>query len=259
MKEHLSDMNSKGYAFLGVQIKDEDIDWFAKDILSKKKQEVSRFGKEACVENGYFDIAKCLYNQEEKYEELLCSDWLNESVNNLVGENAIIYDVFGLTNLDQDNAQHRRNEWHRDQMFLGGIRASVLYFVPLVDFTEENGPTEVLSGSHWERDVPSDEECDSRSEKIFAKRGEVFVVDSSLVHRAGFNKSGSPRPALLIRYQLPFLIRQINLSRHYEKIKNELPDLLVQRFGFGLEFDDLESSVFSERPKNIYNVKYYES
>ena len=37
MKDCLLDMNSKGYAFLGTQIKDEDVDWFAKDIFSKKK------------------------------------------------------------------------------------------------------------------------------------------------------------------------------------------------------------------------------
>lgn len=256
MKNYVKEMNSKGYANLGVKINDEDLEWFAKDILDKKQKEISFFGQKVCADKAYLDIAKCLYNGEEQYNKILCSDWLNDSVNELIGENAIIYDVFGLTNIDQKNNQHRRNEWHRDQMYLGGIRASVLYFIPLVDFTEHNGPTEVLPGSHLIKDMP--QEKDFSCEKIFAKKGEVFVVDSSVVHRAGHNRSNNPRPALLIRYQLPFLIRQINLSKNYEKIKNKLPKLLIQRFGFGLEFDNLEESILRDRPKKIYNVKYYE-
>ena len=258
MKNYIKEMNTKGYANLEIKIDNEDLDWFAEDIFNKKQKEIDHFGRNICFDKAYLDISKCLYNGEKQYEKILCSDWINESVDELIGKNAIIYDVFGLINIDQKNTKHRRNEWHRDQMYLGGIRASVLYFIPLVDFTENNGPTEIVAGSHLLKNMPPEEECNLNHEKILAKKGEVFVVDSSIVHRAGENKSNLPRPALLIRYQLPFLIRQINLSNHYKKNKNQLPELLIKRFGFGLEFDNLEESILKDRPKNIYEVNYYE-
>jgi len=251
-------MNYIGYSKLDVKISDDLVDWISKDILEKKKKEISFFGEDVCNQKAYFDIVKCLYDGESEYNEILCSDWLNNSVNELIGNNAIIYDVFGLINIDQKNNSHKRNEWHRDQMYLGGIRSSILYFIPLVDFSEDIGPTEVVPGSHLWSEIPKDNFCDNYYEKIIVKKGEVFVVDAALIHRAGLNILNKERPTLLIRYQLPFLIRQINLARYYEKIKDSIPQVLMKRFGFGLEFDNVIESITKKRPfENIYEVKKY--
>lgn len=251
-------MSSQGYCKLNVKIPNYVVDWFANDIDKKKQNEIKLYGEKLCNQEAYMDIVKCLYQGEKQYEELLCSKWLNDSVNELVGENAVIYDVFGLVNTDQKNNKHRRNEWHRDQLCLGGIRASVLYFIPLVDFVENLGPTQVVPGSHLNKDIPSEEECEKLSKKIYAKKGEVFAVDASLVHKAGINTTKNKRPLLLIRYQLPFLKRHIDLCNVYKNLK--LNNLLKQRFGFNYsEFtgvlDSLENTN-KKNPKEQYKVKY---
>lgn len=76
----------------------------------------------------------------------------------------------------------------------------------LDDFTEDNGATEVIPGSHlW----GPEQRPDSRDAvKVVMPAGSVVVFAGNLVHRGGANVSESTRLAITPQYCLPFL-RQI--------------------------------------------------
>ena len=76
-------------------------------------------------------------------------------------------------------------------------------FVPLVDLTEENGPTEFAIGSHklgHEYNEEEEEEVDgtSRVTSILAKAGDAILFDYRLWHRGLPNSSDTDRPMLYL-------------------------------------------------------------
>ncbi|MDE0218869.1 MAG: phytanoyl-CoA dioxygenase family protein [Spirochaetaceae bacterium] len=112
---------------------------------------------------------------------------------------------------------NERSQWHADWPFnqknAGHIPApypdAVCHLTTLwmlTDFTEENGGTLIVSGSHRSSDNPSGgvevppfepyptEVC------VTGRPGSVVVCDSRLWHAAGANRSTAPRVGLAVRY-----------------------------------------------------------
>lgn len=78
----------------------------------------------------------------------------------------------------------------------------------LDDFTQENGATEIIPGSHaWGPDE-SPEPKDPRSYKALMSAGSVLVWQGSLFHRGGANRTDRTRLGVTIQYCQPWL-RQI--------------------------------------------------
>jgi ectoine hydroxylase-related dioxygenase (phytanoyl-CoA dioxygenase family) len=79
-------------------------------------------------------------------------------------------------------------------------------FIPLVDLTRENGPTEFVPRSHvsWGAAEPSIVPC--------LKAGSYLVFDYRLRHRGLGNRSLAPRPLLYLTYAKPFFADLTNFS-----------------------------------------------
>jgi ectoine hydroxylase-related dioxygenase (phytanoyl-CoA dioxygenase family) len=101
--------------------------------------------------------------------------------------------------------------WHTDDGYVRTPRPRPMMGVSAIwaldDFTESNGATEVLPGSHlWEQaSAPSD---DPRATKIVMRAGSVVLFAGTLIHRGGANRSTTTRLAITPQYCEPW-IRQI--------------------------------------------------
>lgn len=251
------EMNRLGWCKIEHSISKDDIEYFKKDFLSSKKTECDKYGKEFLIEKNYLDILKCNFKFEKNYIELIECDWLNQIVDCLLNQNAVLYDFFGLLNPNYKEFSNKRNKFHRDQAYLGGMRASILVIIPLVDFNEEIGPTEIVPSSHVFKNKPSEKFMEDHSIKLIAKEGEVFVVDASLWHRGGDNLTDGLRPTIIIRYQLPFLKRPVDLTKFYEKEIDSASLILKKRLGVNcVEGSTLEDCVFDPTFKmGQYNME----
>lgn len=97
--------------------------------------------------------------------------------------------------------------WHADDMFYPIPRPRTQLAVStiwaLTDFTEENGATEIIPGSHrWTAD-----QFDEAAPRVAAvmPAGSVVVFDGALWHRGGANRSTATRLALSPQYCQPWL------------------------------------------------------
>ncbi|GMH66233.1 hypothetical protein TrST_g11471 [Triparma strigata] len=82
--------------------------------------------------------------------------------------------------------------WHKDNR---GRGLSII--VPLVDFTAENGGTQLLLGSH-ESSCPVG--SDQGAKVVIAPAGSVVAYDSRTIHRGLGNDTKKGRPALIFCY-----------------------------------------------------------
>jgi ectoine hydroxylase-related dioxygenase (phytanoyl-CoA dioxygenase family) len=78
----------------------------------------------------------------------------------------------------------------------------------LDDFTEENGATRVIPGSHLSGPHPDDAEQTSYPAEM--PRGSMVVYLGSTLHGGGANRSDKPRRALVNTYALGWLRQEEN-------------------------------------------------
>jgi len=108
------------------------------------------------------------------------------------------------------------------------------------DFTEENGATHVVPGSHkWSFNRQARRE---ESVQAVMKAGSVLLYNGTVIHSGGENRAATPRTALNITYSLAWLRQEENqylscppeIARNFDQ---ELTDLIGYSFGnFSLGF-----------------------
>lgn len=81
---------------------------------------------------------------------------------------------------------------------------------PLVDVTEENGPFEVARATHLlskEEGLRLIEEGGARLEPLLLRAGDVMIRDVRGLHRGTPNRTGEPRPMVVVGYSRRWLFR----------------------------------------------------
>ncbi len=126
---------------------------------------------------------------------------------------------------------------HRDQWafdffpFPKGYEAQCNTIWALSDFTEENGATRVIPGSHRFDDGLKFQPSDTEPAEMSA--GSVLVYTGSIYHGGGANRSDATRYGLNITYARSWLRQEENqyLSVPHE-IARELPEKLLRLIGY---------------------------
>lgn len=87
--------------------------------------------------------------------------------------------------------------------------------VALDDFTEENGATYFLPGSHLSLEVPGEEEFFSKAVRALPRAGEAIVFNARTFHYGGVNTTGAARHAITL-----------NACRNWMKQRFDYPRML---------------------------------
>ena len=103
----------------------------------------------------------------------------------------------------------------------------------LDDFTEENGGTGYMPGSHLKGCEPPkawNEEWPADAQILTGERGGALVFHGALWHTARPNRSDKARSALLGMYTRPFFLTQEDMLAQLQKVENP-SELLRQLMG----------------------------
>jgi ectoine hydroxylase-related dioxygenase (phytanoyl-CoA dioxygenase family) len=148
---------------------------------------------------------------------------------------------------------------HRDQWafdffpFPKGHEVQCNTLWALSDFTEENGATRVIPGSHRYDDKLQFQEADTEPAEMEA--GSVLLYTGALYHGGGANRSSAVRYGLNITYAVSWLRQEENqyLSVPRE-VARELPEPLLRLMGYARGayalgyIDDLRDPIEAIRP-----------
>jgi len=86
------------------------------------------------------------------------------------------------------------SEYHRDlRFFTGEVPMMFNMIIMLDDFTEENGATWVIPGSHLSKISTT-----RAPVQVTGNAGDILLFNSNLLHKAGFNTTDRPRRAIAI-------------------------------------------------------------
>ena len=184
---------------------------------------------------------------------LLLSEQLNPYLESYFAGKYILNSFGG--NINQKNIISYANNIHRDiRSFSGDLPLLLNTLVMLDDFTEDNGATYLMSGSHRTAPtLPSESDFHAVAEQAVAKAGSVLVFNSNLWHRAGKNITNKPRRSITPMYCKPFMKQQYDYSRAlgYDNLANA-SDWLKQVVGYNARIPAQLSEWYQPKENRMY-------
>ena len=134
---------------------------------------------------------------------------------------------------------------HRDGAIFEGLALAPLLpahaigvLIPLIPFTQLNGPTRYWPGSHRTNQMLADFEGNLNFIEPEIDTGSCILMDHRLVHSGNPNRSTQLRPLLYCNYSFPWYFDHINFKteahlevddKNYERIPTEYKPLFQRR------------------------------
>ena len=128
-------------------------------------------------------------------------DWIEE---NYFNGKCILNSFTALSNIPGEEGVFHKKV-HRDiRGYSSDVPIMLNMLIMLDDFTEDNGSTLLLPGSHLKLEAPSDNEFKNNAIKSTGVAGDIIIWNSNLFHASGTNNTSSVRRALPITFSLPY-------------------------------------------------------
>lgn len=173
-----------------------------------------------------------LLNRGDEFIRLATHPWALEIVRGALGYHEILLSTL-TANITAPGGDHAIGRLHTDQGFLPEswpyrVITAAAFF--LDDYTEENGATLVVPGSHKLLSAPDRSLAPSAPARLTGRAGSMAVWDGRLHHATGLNRTADQRRrGVIATYNVPFLRGQENWCRTLDPrlldLHPELPGL----------------------------------
>ncbi len=229
----IEELNLRGAAPIGRVLSEEEVAWFREDLTRKKQDDIDTFGREALIANFSLETVQDLGRFAGKYYDLVANLQINEVINNALNDKAVIHSYNAIILDGAEKSEMVGHGFHRDMPWFPNCRTSVIIMIPLVDYSPENGSTRFVPGTHAFKDMPTLDYLQKYEVSAEGKAGEAYVVDSTTWHRAGDNKSGKPRPMIVLKYTLAPFKQQVEFYLSNPDLESAEP-VVKQRLGWNV-------------------------
>jgi ectoine hydroxylase-related dioxygenase (phytanoyl-CoA dioxygenase family) len=209
-----------------------------RDAMYRCQAAIARdVGDDRLARAGELGVLRLMMKYEPCLLEFLAIPQVLAVVDATVSHTAILHlqNGFIFPSCEHPGARGRfQSSYHQDfPRVLGGYLASMNVLFAIDEFTETNGATWVIPGTHQCDVVPSAEARESRGVCLTCPAGSMIVFDSTLWHAAGRNVSGCDRLAINHQFTRSFIKQQIDYVRALgDDVVTGLPPRTQQLLGW---------------------------
>lgn len=245
----LKEFNENGFVIIEDAVSKDFIERAKKQLVEALKKEVEFLGTTDYKFYGYV-LSNAKYGGA--FLEVFDNDKLMTPVNWVLGDNSIIYSY-----TSSSMPPHKVNDSshvHVDcPIYLEDFILRMGVLIPLNDFTNDNGATYYLPGSHKSEEKPSDEYFYANAKRLNIKPGSAWIFNTRLWHAGGENKTDEWRHALTINLCRPWMKQYIDTPR---LIENEglkgLSENAKQKLGFYSQPPTSYEDYFDKTKKRMF-------
>lgn len=224
VEDYAQTMDNKGWIVLDSIFEQDLIDSMAEDLIKAWKTCSAIQRKNGVAQDADLTVHH-LVGQHKSYLECLNRmEPLMPYLQEYFGGNFILNSFGGAINTKKHTSYAQRV--HRDiRSFSGDMPFMLNTLIMLDDFTEDNGATHMMSGSHKFELKPSDEIFYAKSEQAVGPAGSILIFNSNVWHAGGNNITEHQRRSVTPMFCKPFIKQQFDYPRAigYEKAEKLLP------------------------------------
>lgn len=162
-------------------------------------------------------VARLIMKYDPVFFDFLENEEVLAVVDNTVSNTAIMHLQNGFllpSTTDAPANQLFQARFHQDfPRVLNGYLMSVNTLFAIDEFTQQNGATLVVPGTHQTLSAPDGKYLADNAECVECPAGSMLVFDSTLWHAAGQNTSGKDRLAINHQFTRSYVKQQIDYVR----------------------------------------------
>ena len=228
-EKFLKEFNENGFVILDNVFDSEFITRAIRELELALAKEVEYMGTTDYKFYGYV-LSNAKYGGA--FLEVFDNENLINPINSVMGENSIIYSYTSssMPPGKGNDASHIHVDcpmFVEDYIFRMGI------LLPLVDFTEENGASYYLAGSHKSEQKPDDEYFYKNAQRLTMKAGQGCFFNTRVWHAGGKNHTSNWRHALTLNICRPWMKQYIDVPRLLANTDlNGVSERALQKLGF---------------------------
>jgi ectoine hydroxylase-related dioxygenase (phytanoyl-CoA dioxygenase family) len=223
----LEELSIRGFTVIENVVKEPELETLRQKLDAayevQKKETLPEFTLEEIQEENQVRAPLCY---DDHFLELARHPRIVEMLRSTLGNYFLIHLQIGIINMP--GVENRQSVWHRDllyQDFVISKPLSVSAMLCVDDFNASTGGTMVVPFTHRVERMPSKEFIEKHAVTIEAKAGSFFLMDSMLMHKAGYNSSGRIRRGLNTIYASGLLKQQISFQAQLDGKHKEDPFL----------------------------------
>jgi ectoine hydroxylase-related dioxygenase (phytanoyl-CoA dioxygenase family) len=206
-----------GYVVVENVIPDDLLERTPERMYEVQRQIREELGEERLARAGELGVLRIMLRYDPLFFEYLEIPEVLRIVDSTVSETAILHLQNGFIlppQPESTNGSTFQQTFHRDfPRHLGGYLASLNVLFAIDAFSEENGGTIVVPGTHQRPDRPDDDFLTAAAEAVECPAGSAIVFDSTLWHAAGVNRSQKDRLGLNQQFTRSFFKQQVDYVR----------------------------------------------
>lgn len=256
LAEHLSEIDTKGYTVLESVLSNQEVvdvkqalaPWLKRELMGRNNFEGFKSERVYALLAKIPSLAKVIEHPRllALLDQMLVENYLlsaNLAINLHPGETPQPF-----------HADHTQDQ-SCDRTNLNGV--STIWAFD--DFTESNGATEVVEGSHrWTTEEFEAGIADGKpATKVLMEAGSVLVFHGSLYHRGGANNSLATRLAITPQYCQPWLRQLENMVLAIPPaVAGQFSERLQEMLGFGVREPGFMGYVDGVHPRKLIDASY---
>jgi hypothetical protein len=197
---HRRQLDEQGWLALPALMPPELLDALRRRIDELFAEEGAHAGSEFKQEPGALRLAN-LVNKDQIFEEVILTPQVLDCMAHVLGPR------FKLSSLNARSASPHTEDGQPLHADSGAIADEAGYYVcnsiwMLDDFTEENGATRIVPGSHLWRRLPHADFFEPHPDErlVLGKAGDVVVMNAHMWHGGTANRTSAPRRAMHVYY-----------------------------------------------------------
>ena len=166
------------------------------------------------------------------FVELLENEALLAGFESTLGPGCIVY-AYTSSSMPPGKANFSRRIHVDSPRLIPGYVTNMGATILLDDFTEDNGATSFLPGSHTRADPPAPEEYEAGRRRVIAPAGSVFFFNARLWHSGESNFTDRWRHALTLNICRPFMKQRVDIPRAMAHMDlSGVSERALQKLGF---------------------------
>jgi ectoine hydroxylase-related dioxygenase (phytanoyl-CoA dioxygenase family) len=207
--EILGKLDSDGYLVVPGLLSAHSVAQLKADLVRAIDREAEYHGG---VDYPDFGMVLVCSMYGRSFIDVLAHEELMRPMHLVLGEGCIIY-AYTSSSMPpgQSNYSHRI---HVDSpRLIPGYETNMGMMMLLDDFTEQNGATWVLPGSHRTKEPPAKEQFFAKARRFIAPAGSACYFSARLWHSGGKNETNRWRHSTTINMCRPYMKQRIDIPR----------------------------------------------
>jgi ectoine hydroxylase-related dioxygenase (phytanoyl-CoA dioxygenase family) len=226
---YLNQLDTRGCVLI-ERLLSEDLVQRCRNALEKAIE--SEAGYHGTTDYADYGMIQCCPMYDRVFIDLLDLPDLMTPIEDVLGDGCIVYS-FASSSLPPGGTNFAARIHVDCPRLIPGYLTNLGVVLLLDEFTEDNGATFFLPGSHNSAAPPAEEEFFLRAERLVARSGSAWFFNPRLWHSAGQNTTNAWRHSLTINMCRPYMKQRIDIPRVLADLNLQgVTDTALQKLGF---------------------------